>query len=108
MDYSDKVVVKINGIDRIRAFAALSVMLGHTSSPYLPDIFRYVFTGNPAVFVFFVISGFCIHYPYVSSPLPVSAFYFSRLIRILPVAMIGVVLARISGAPDLAAFSFKG
>ena len=83
-------------------------MFGHTSGPYLPEIFRYVFTGMPAVFVFFVISGFCIHYPYVSSPLPMSAFYFSRLIRILPVAFVGVVLAKLSNHPDLAGFSFRG
>lgn len=83
-------------------------MLAHTTSPYLPDIFRYVFTGQPAVFVFFVISGFCIHYPYANSPLPVVAFYVSRLLRILPVVVIAVALAQLSGHSDLAAFSLKG
>lgn len=83
-------------------------MLAHTSGPYLPEIFRYVFTGMPAVIVFFVISGFCIHYPYVASPLPVQAFYCSRLMRILPVALLGIALARISGHPDLPGFSFTG
>jgi len=105
--YSNKIVLKINGIDRIRAFAALSVMMAHTITRYLPDIFHYVFTGQPAVFVFFVISGFCIHYPYTSAPLPIPAFYFSRLIRILPVAFIGVVFARISGDPNLATFNLR-
>jgi peptidoglycan/LPS O-acetylase OafA/YrhL len=99
---------RVFGIDRIRAFAALSVMLAHTTGPYLPEIFRYVFTGLPAVFVFFVISGFCIHHPYVNSPLPVVAFYVSRLIRILPVALIAIALAKSSGHPDLAGFSLKG
>lgn len=99
---------RVFGIDRIRAFAALSVMLAHTSGPYLPEAFRYVFTGMPAVFVFFVISGFCIHHPYANSPLPVLAFYVARLIRILPVALIAVALAKSSGHPDLAGFSLKG
>lgn len=99
---------RVFGVDRIRAFAALSVMLAHTTGPYLPEIFRYVFTGIPAVFVFFVISGFCIHYPYANSPLPVVAFYVSRLLRILPVALIAIALAKSSGHPDLAGFSLKG
>lgn len=99
---------RVPGIDRVRAFAALSVMLGHTSGPYLPELFRYIFTGQPAVFVFFVISGFCIHYPYINSPLPLAAFYGSRLVRILPLVIGAVFLARLSGHPDLTGFTLRG
>lgn len=83
-------------------------MLAHTASPYLSDALYYVFTGMPAVFVFFVISGFCIHHPYVSSPLPVPGFYTSRLIRIFPVALVAIALAALSRHPGLAGFSFRG
>jgi peptidoglycan/LPS O-acetylase OafA/YrhL len=77
----------------MRAFAALSVMLAHIVSPELPEITRYVFTGLPAVFVFFVISGFCIHYPYINKPLPVGAFLAARATRIMLPVIIAMILA---------------
>ena len=61
-----KVRERIYGVDSIRAFAALSVLLAHILGPVLPDLFRsihlslggtadfskYIFTGHPAVIVF--------------------------------------------------------
>jgi peptidoglycan/LPS O-acetylase OafA/YrhL len=73
---------RVGGLDKARALAALSVMLGHLIAPYLPGALRYVFTGAPAVIAFFVVSGFCIHYPYRDKPLPVFAFVTARFLRI--------------------------
>lgn len=75
----------------MRALAALSVLLAHTVGPVLPGLAKYAFTGIPAVFAFFVISGFCIHTPFVNARLPVAAFLLARLVRI--------------GIPTLTAFS---
>jgi peptidoglycan/LPS O-acetylase OafA/YrhL len=54
--------------------------------------FRTLFFGPPAVVAFFLISGFCIHYPYCndgSRPVSIGRFYARRYIRILaPVIMI--------------------
>jgi peptidoglycan/LPS O-acetylase OafA/YrhL len=87
----------VSGIDRLRAYAALSVMLAHIVGPHLPGPLRYVFTGHPAVVAFFVISGFCIHRPYIERPLPVLAFWSSRVLRILPPALAAMALAQIAG-----------
>lgn len=78
----------VNGIDRLRAVAAISVMLAHVVGPSLPSYTKYIFTGFPAVVAFFVISGFCIHTPYIDKPVPVFAFWLARLTRIIaPVAI---------------------
>jgi peptidoglycan/LPS O-acetylase OafA/YrhL len=86
---------RVSGIDRVRALAAVSVMLAHILGPDLPGLWRYSFTGLPAVFVFFVISGLCIHFPYVSAPVPIRAFYTARFLRIVPPVIAAIVLARL-------------
>lgn len=96
----------ILGMDTVRAFAALSVVLAHILGPWLPGILlrvgvsqelaklsRYIFTGHPAVIVFFVVSGFCIHYPYTRRNLPVIAFTLARWTRIMPPALVAMALA---------------
>lgn len=96
----------ILGLDTVRAFAALSVVLAHILGPRLPgvlqglglsqsaaDFSKYLFTGHPAVIVFFVVSGFCIHYPYTRRNLPVIAFTLARWMRIMPPALVGMFLA---------------
>src|SRR2546426_7585050 len=96
--------MRVLGIDRIRAFAALSVMLAHIVGPELPGMAIYAFTGIPAVFIFFVVSGFCIHYPYISKPLPVSAFLAARLVRIMLPVLIAMILAN---AAHVLSFNLK-
>lgn len=89
----------IAGLDRIRALCALSVMISHIAGPYLGDA-KYIFTGEPAVIIFFIISGFCIHYPNLSKRFHAKEFLKRRYIRILiPVlaAMGFSVFARIKG-----------
>lgn len=73
---------RVNGLDRVRAIAAISVVLAHVVGPSLPEPIRYLFTGHPAVVAFFVVSGFCIHYPNVTGRLDVKAFLAGRFIRI--------------------------
>jgi peptidoglycan/LPS O-acetylase OafA/YrhL len=69
---------RIRGLDSIRIVCALWVLFGHVGFfPAVRELDRNsfagvaargilgnLFTGSPAVIVFFVISGFCIHYPF--------------------------------------------
>lgn len=100
--------VHLLGLDTVRAFAALSVMLAHILGPRLPDMMsglganqglsvlsKYVFTGLPAVIVFFVVSGFCIHFPYTRRSLPVVAFSVARWTRIMIPAVAALLCARV-------------
>jgi peptidoglycan/LPS O-acetylase OafA/YrhL len=88
---------RVLGLDSVRGVAAFSVMLAHLAGPFMPGVTRYIFTGVPAVIVFFVVSGFCIHYPYRDSPVPVAAFWSARAIRMLLPALVAMALARLVG-----------
>lgn len=104
----------VSGIDTVRALAALSVVFAHIVGPELPGILehtalattaipnlaQYVFTGHPAVIAFFVVSGFCIHYPYTRKPLPVLSFWTARCIRIMVPALVAMALAKVAGLHD--------
>ena len=86
-------------IDALRSVLALCVAVGHAgmfplfgavgqSNGYLELFargFRTAVFGPPAVIAFFVISGFCIHYPFAEtkSKCPILRFYARRYIRIL-------------------------
>lgn len=108
----------LEGIDSVRALAALSVVLAHIVGPelprllkhtplaatILPDLAQYLFTGHPAVIAFFVVSGFCIHYPYVCKPLPVLPFWVARWVRIMVPALVAMILARLAKLND---YNFK-
>lgn len=88
---------RIQGIDSIRAVMALWVMLNHVGSPPLSavigngtlvgrlslDAYKIAFNGQAAVIVFFVISGFCVHFPFRSgAKLNLSGFYIRRYVRV--------------------------
>lgn len=74
---SPKAEARIVGLDALRFIAALWVMFAHCGSFPLTEgldrtntaglvvqgVYGNLFAGVPAVFVFFVISGFCVHYP---------------------------------------------
>lgn len=89
---------RVNGLDSIRFLCALVVMLFHLRlindrlygqsevglTRAAIGIFNAFFNGPAAVIVFFVISGFCIHYPYrADRRLSIVPFYIRRFIRIL-------------------------
>ena len=93
-------------LDALRFLLALCVAMGHANVFPLfgpvgqPDVvldflargFRTVVYGPAAVIAFFVISGFCIHYPFAATGdvCPVGRFYARRYIRIL-VPVVGTV-----------------
>lgn len=102
----------VRGIDTLRLFAAVWVALYHgaafplerllspTVALRFPSLGRLPFNGVAAVVVFFVISGFCIHYHNVGKArLSWLRFLAQRAVRIiLPLAAV-MVLARQLG-PD--------
>ncbi|EJT06730.1 acyltransferase 3 [Rhizobium sp. CCGE 510] len=60
----------------------------------MPGISRYIFTGHPAVIVFFVISGFCIHFPFRTAEMSALAFLKRRYLRIMIPTAVALVLAQ--------------
>jgi len=103
---------KISGLDTIRFIAASFVVFGHFGPP-LPEwlgpdsagfvrIMRGVvgclFNGPAAVIVFFVVSGFCIHYPQSGGKtLEVSSYLVRRLIRIGLPALVAIIWSFLAG-----------
>jgi peptidoglycan/LPS O-acetylase OafA/YrhL len=100
---------RIVGLDSIRFLCALIVMLGHyglqAHEPHLHHapaamqalvgIYNCLFNGPAAVIVFFVISGFCIHFPMRhGKPLAVAPYYTRRMLRILPPAVVFFLVLR--------------
>jgi peptidoglycan/LPS O-acetylase OafA/YrhL len=94
---------RVRGLDAWRFWCALWVVFGHFGFLPLTEgvdlgsfagrvsraLYNNLVSGPAAVIVFFVISGFCIHYPYrrATSISPVAPFYARRYLRILiPVA----------------------
>jgi peptidoglycan/LPS O-acetylase OafA/YrhL len=109
-EYKDNTPPRVIGVDSVRALAALSVACAHIVGPALPGILqhtplgethaveysKYLFTGHPAVIAFFVVSGFCIHYPYTRKALPVIPFWAARLVRIMIPALVAIIFAKIA------------
>jgi peptidoglycan/LPS O-acetylase OafA/YrhL len=94
---SPSTIRHVAGLDSIRFICASWVLFGHLGFFPLTDsfdratrvgyvvrgFFGNLFCGPAAVIVFFVISGFCIHYPYRDGrPLALKAYYSRRYVRI--------------------------
>lgn len=107
---------RLKGIDSLRFVLAVWVALHHcgkpsitpllgTNSPFSKAIeFFYANSvcGEFAVLVFFVISGFCIHYPFRHGERPnLWIFYPRRHIRILLPCFMAIVYAAYVGVPYL-------
>jgi peptidoglycan/LPS O-acetylase OafA/YrhL len=101
---------RVEGVDALRGVCALIVLLSHLQSPFTFDssnpLVRYLLApafslglnGAAAVIVFFVISGFSIHYPYRNgATLQVLPFLAARLIRIGVPLLGALALAWASG-----------
>jgi peptidoglycan/LPS O-acetylase OafA/YrhL len=99
----------VAGLDAIRLVCALWVLFGHVG--FLPLVagidrtsrlgyliagaFTNAVSGPAAVVVFFVISGFCIHYPFRDgAPVPLTAFYSRRYARVLIPMAAAILLGR--------------
>jgi len=110
---------RVHGLDALRFLAALIVMLGHGAAFPLKayvskdtfagtaviGIYGNLFYGPAAVIVFFVISGFCIHYPYrdLNRRPGIAYFYAGRYIRI-GIPMLVVAFAYVNSLLDLGQF----
>lgn len=99
---------KILSIEAIRGFAALYVMLGHIVLILHPFIFfpaskflvKTIFGyGHQAVILFFIVSGFSIHYSSVNSDLSnskeIKDYYYKRFRRIYPLLFISLIFSLI-------------
>jgi peptidoglycan/LPS O-acetylase OafA/YrhL len=98
---------RIKGLDTLRFVAATWVVFSHFGGIPLPDTFgraggarlvrgayNVLVSGPAAVIVFFVISGFCIHYPYRNADrVNLLAFYSRRHVRILTPVAVAIALS---------------
>ncbi|MDR3406110.1 MAG: acyltransferase [Chthoniobacter sp.] len=95
---SSRQSTRIAGLDTIRFFCALMVVFFHLQGPpifqglshdtpagrNILGFYDAAFNGQAAVIAFFVISGFCIHLPYVSGrSFAIGPFLLGRAVRIL-------------------------
>ncbi len=110
--------MRIEGLDSLRFLAALVVVVSHI--PLLPPVVsdqnvrawvigeglqRALFNGNAAVVVFFLISGFVIHYPFArKSQIPLAEFWSRRLLRICLPLLCVTAFAWIFGLKDFPLF----
>jgi len=110
---------KVYGLDSIRFFCALWVVFWHSDVPplfhgvnfssgalrYLVSLYQegILFNGQAAVTLFFIISGFCIHYPQTREPrLHAASFYARRLLRIgIPWVVVEAGIRWSPGAAEL-------
>jgi peptidoglycan/LPS O-acetylase OafA/YrhL len=94
---------KINNLEIIRGLAALVVVLchiiGHVPIPVFQKSLLFIFLGNwgaTAVIVFFVLSGIVIGISQETKPKDRNTFVKNRLLRIVPIYVIGFLLALIA------------
>jgi peptidoglycan/LPS O-acetylase OafA/YrhL len=98
------------GLDSLRFVCALVVVLGHYglfplmthgneahgAAKIATGLVNCLFNGPAAVIVFFVVSGFCIHYPFRKGrPVIAATFYARRFIRIVPPALVFILLMKL-------------
>ena len=102
---------RVNKLDSLRFVAAFWVAMSHGALPLqevfpeanlhrLFGAFNSLFDGVAAVMVFFIVSGFCIHLPYVNArKLPLIKFIIRRYIRIgIPLIVILLIMQLLGGA----------
>jgi len=95
-------------IESLRGVAVLLVFFFHVvgilyGTSYKPSSFllSYVAAGKTGVTLFFVLSGFLLSFPYIRSLQrsqkfsPISSYFFSRFIRIIPLYYLVVIISGI-------------
>lgn len=98
---------RIVGLDTLRFICACLVVIGHLGLPmpgFVPLVLKnfilMFFNGPAAVIVFFIISGFCIHYPNRSlEKFEAIPFLVRRIIRILLPCIVAIGLYLALGKP---------
>ena len=97
------------GLNTIRLLAAVWVVCGHGAIPDLRPLapgmtgrilnafFHLPFNGTAAVMVFFIVSGLCIHLPYVKKPVLLAEFYTRRYVRIGLPLLCAVTIMKLGG-----------
>lgn len=103
IDNNKKYILTIEGI---RGFAAIYVMLGHfvllykpyTFTPGLEFVIKTLFGyGHQAVILFFIVSGFSIHYSSTkydfTNKRDLNDYFFKRIRRIYPLFLISLLIA---------------
>ncbi len=100
---------RIRGLDSLRFVCAMWVVFVHCGFFPLLDhvdktkfagklfavLYNNAFNASAAVIVFFVISGFCINFPYAKGrPLHPKSYFTRRYIRIVTPMMVAILLAR--------------
>jgi peptidoglycan/LPS O-acetylase OafA/YrhL len=104
---------RVRGLDSIRFICALWVFFGHGAAPAFPNpfadgslgnfafrgFFGNIWSGPAAVIIFFVISGFCIHYPFAGSDQQprLKEFYTRRFLRLLVPVAAAIPLSALTG-----------
>jgi peptidoglycan/LPS O-acetylase OafA/YrhL len=90
---------RVKGFDQLRFLMAVIVLISHGTLPtYENNIIRgilgNIFSGIAAVMIFFMLSGFVIHYSYATGEkkIKIVEFYFRRLLRIIIPAVIAIIL----------------
>lgn len=96
--------MRVKGLDTLRFILAMVVVVGHigidfaelssnsTLKPLLA-ILNNSFVGVAAVIVFFIISGFCIHFPYANGKkINFFEFEIKRFLRIAIPAFFGIII----------------
>ena len=101
-------MIRIRGLDSIRALCALWVVIGHFGVPpilfwidrstvsgwLITGTYGNFWNGPAAVIVFFVISGFCIYYPYSRSlRIPSVTEYLTRRYLRICIPMLAAIAA---------------
>jgi len=114
---------RIRGLDSIRFIAAMIVVFGHgafldlsawIASDHMPGrllvgVYNNLFAGQAAVIVFFLVSGFCIHYPFRNATqIPLAAYFAQRYVRITLPMLAAVVIAAWAGATNQVAVHPEG
>lgn len=102
---------RLVGLDSLRFICAFVVVLGHIRllgeavhgadahgiEKIAIGLYNCSFNGPAAVIVFFVISGFCIHYPFRNGrPVVLASFFSRRFIRIIPPSLAFLLVSKLA------------
>jgi len=101
---------RVRGLDGLRFGLALCVVVGHIGLPisvdpssyslpwnYITAVYANAFNGPAAVVCFFLISGFCIHFPYRYKSIDFVSYFARRHIRIWIPIFTALLLAKSLG-----------